>query len=400
MIASNSSDLAKPSFLVDHAVKTINFYIPQCLDDNNGGFYQGYLDEGQVYDSETKDLIGTARFIVDFSLLNLLTNSNKYNSFINHGLDFLINVHKDEENGGYHQIVKRDQPQLKENKRTYSHAFVMLALALAMKSGIKGLRKHLTQVFNTLEDNFWEETHNLYATEASFDFSNILSYRGQNCNMHITEGLIATYEATGEEKYISRAFNVARRVTQDLAGQTNGLIWEHYTEDWNVDKEYNKDDPENLYRPFGFLTGHLLEWSKLLLILERYRKADWQRKTALRLFDKATEIGWDYKNLGLTYTFDFNKKILVEDRYYWVQAEGIAASYLLWKLTGEDDYLNWYNDIWNYSLDNLVDAKHGGWFRIVDKEGQKRDNRKSIPGKTDYHTINACYDVYRAAETD
>lgn len=117
------------------------------------------LYDGTIYDKNTKDLIGSARFVVDFSLLNLLTDSRKYDSSINHGLDFLLDVHKDKKNGGYHRLVVKDRPRVRENKRTYSHAFVLLALATAMKSGISGLKKYLTEVYDTLEKHFWEADH-------------------------------------------------------------------------------------------------------------------------------------------------------------------------------------------------------------------------------------------------
>lgn len=382
-------------FVKTHALDTLGFYVPQCVDEQNGGFYQTFLKDGTVCDDTKKDLIGTARFIVDFSLVSLMTGSNNYDSFIEHGLEFLLEVHEDKKYGGFFQTVTGKIPVKDEDKRAYSHAFALLAFSRAFEAGFEKAESYITSVFELMEETFWEERFGLYATQVSRDLTSLSSYRGQNANMHMVEGLIAAYEATGEEKYIKRAMKVARRIAVELANECGGLIWEHYTSSWDVDPDYNKDDPENIYRPFGFLPGHLLEWSKLLLILERYEQEDWLKEKSVELYRKAIEHGWDKERKGFNYTFDFERNVLNQDRYYWVHAEAVAVSFLLWARTGNKKYLNWYEEFWNYSLDNLVDNENGGWYRVVDQEGKPFEEKKSIPGKTDYHTINACYDIYK-----
>jgi hypothetical protein len=43
-----------------------------------------------------------------------------------------------------------------------------------------------------------------------------------------------------------------------------------------------------------------------------------------------------------------------------------------------------------------VDHWHGAWYRILSPENGKLSDEKSPAGKTDYHTMGACYDVLRA----
>ncbi|MFO7791068.1 MAG: OmpA family protein, partial [Bacteroidales bacterium] len=56
------------------------------------------------------------------------------------------------------------------------------------------------------------------------------AYRGQNANMHTCEAMLAAYEATGERRYLDRAREVAHALTVRLAAETDGLLWEHYTQ--------------------------------------------------------------------------------------------------------------------------------------------------------------------------
>ena len=70
--------------------------------------------------------------------------------------------------------------------------------------------------------------------------------------------------------YALAARGVGRVVLCEQAALANGLVWEHYHADWSVDWDYNKDDKTNIFRPWGYQPGHLTEWAKLLLILERH----------------------------------------------------------------------------------------------------------------------------------
>jgi mannose/cellobiose epimerase-like protein (N-acyl-D-glucosamine 2-epimerase family) len=76
-----------------------------------------------------------------------------------------------------------------------------------------------------------------------------------------------------------------------------------------------------------------------------------------------------------------------------VQAESFASAWRLYQATGDRDFLQNYLDLWHWSWQYLVDHHYGAWFRIVSAEGTKLENTKSPAGKTDYHTMGACWDV-------
>jgi len=82
-----------------------------------------------------------------------------------------------------------------------------------------------------------------------------------------------------------------------------------------------------------------------------------------------------------------------DDKYFWVQAESLAAAQLLFEGTGEKKYDEWYQRIWAYSWEHFVDHKYGAWYRILHRDNSKYDDEKSPAGKTDYHTMGACYEV-------
>lgn len=390
-------DCRNPEFLRDQAFNLIKFYKSQVKDNENGGYYCAYLDNGEVYDKNIKDLISTTRFIINFCFGIFLGGPQEYKDYIRHGIEFLEIIHRDEVNDGYHQFALGHKPII-GNKRTYGQAFCLCAVSNAYRAGIKEAYPLIGRIYNFTENLLWDNENSLYVDECSNDFQEISPYRGQNSNMHMTEAMLAAYEATNEKRYLDRAYELAFKITMELAKKSRGMIWEHYNSSWEIDWEYNKNDPKNLYKPYGFLPGHFTEWSKLLMILERYKPDDWQLQVAERLFNNAIQWGWDPKNRCLNYTFDSDGNILDNERYYWTHTETIAAAAVLGLRTGNHDYWNIYDECWKYSVKFFIDKKYGGWYRVLSNDNKPLNNKKSPPGKTDYHVIGACYEVVRSME--
>jgi len=385
-----------PTFLKTHIRAILEFYHPQCIDHTYGGYINQLRDDGSIYDCNTKHLVGTCRFIFNYAVGTMLFADQRYQDALEHGIHFLQTHHHDDVRGGYHWILDR-QTVIDPTRHCYGHAFVLLALSMAHQAGIN-LAAEIDKVYELLEAKFWREEDQLYADETSADWHQVSPYRGQNANMHMCEAMLAAFEATRNEVFLDRALLLARRVCVDLASQADGLIWEHYTTSWTIDWDYNKNDPRNLFRTYGFVSGHFTEWSKLLLLLERHRQEGWMLERAKSLFDTALTKSWDERRGGMTYTFGPEGNVLDPDRYYWVLAETIAASAVLAARTGNEAYWGWYDRLWAWSWQHLVDTERGGWYRILNEDNQRYDDLKSPPSKTDYHPLGACYEVIKTTK--
>lgn len=387
------TDLWSRSFLQDQIEKIVNFYYPECIDEKLGGYINQFRDDGSIFDDQTKHLVGTCRFVYIFSIAAILTEKSEYKEAARHGVQFLLNHHR-QPKGGYAWILEG----LKVNDATnhcYGHAFVLLAFATSLKAGIQESAEPLVETFNLMERRFWRQDDRLYVDEISSDWSIVDPYRGQNANMHTCEAMIAAFEATGETNYLDRATALAIRVCVDMTQQSDGMIWEHYDKKWDPDWQYNLDDPKNLFRPFGYLVGHWMEWAKLLLILEENNPQEWMLPHAKRLFNAAIEQGWDHDSGGMNYAVSPNGEIIDTDRYYWVLSETVAAAGLLANRTGDSTYTDWYSKSWTWSLENLVDQQYGGWYRVLDNKNQRYNDLKSPASKTDYHPVAACWEVLK-----
>ena len=397
MSLSSPDNFFSEEFLTSHIKSIFKFY-DDIVVDAEGGYFQNFKDDGTVFNPKFKQLVSSTRIIVNYAHgSTLFANevcSEQYKQIALHGLEFLEQVHWREDRQYYAWTLEGDIP-LDMTQQAYGYAFVLLAYAAIHKNNIRDTLADMDKTYERLESRFWQSEYGLYADEISPD-GILETYRGQNANMHLCEAMIAAYEASHDEKYLQRASEIAENISGRQAGLTDGLVWEHYQQNFQPDWDYNRDDPKNLYRPWGFQPGHQTEWTKLLLSLYRYNKDQSLLNRAKDLFDRAYDTAWDEQHGGLIYGFDPEGKWCDDDKYFWVQAESFAAAAMLYQVTGESRYLDCYQSLWRYSWKHMVDHQYGAWFRVLKRDNSKYSDEKSSAGaKCDYHTLGACYEVLR-----
>lgn len=374
-------------FLEQHIAKTLQFYEPRAVDPA-GGFFHYFLDDGTVYNRTHRHLVSATRFVFNGAMARRHSGRAAVTDWARHGLAHLAAFRLP--SGLYAWTVNHGHIE-DATVMAYGQAFVLLAKAHAFSVGC-ATREEVADAFDRMNDAFFKAADQAYADEITPE-GTLLDYRGQNANMHMCEACLAAHEFTGEARYLDRAEMLIERFAFDLASQSGDLVWEHYHADWSVDWDYNKDNPGNIFKPWGFQTGHQTEWAKLLMIAHQFRPNPRWVERAAHLQRAAYRHGWDAQHGGLIYGFAPDHSPCDTDKYFWVQAESFASAWRLWRHTGEAEFLQQYQAIWQWSWAHMVDHEHGAWFRILGADGRKLENTKSPAGKVDYHTMGACWDV-------
>ena len=306
---------------------------------------------------------------------------------VDHGMDFLWGRQRDAQRGGYFWSVN-DRGAVNDTKQAYGHAFVLLAASSAMVVGHPDAGRLLADVSQVIRARFWDAGAGAMREEFAADWSSIGEYRGQNSNMHMTEALMAAFEATGEAAYLAMAEQIAALIINQHARAEGWRVAEHFTADWQVDRAYAGDP---MFRPAGTTPGHALEWSRLLIQLWQLggQTHGWMREAAEALFLHTCDIGWDRARGGFYYTLDWQDVPDRRDRYWWPCAEAIAAAAVLRQVGGDARFEMWYRRVWSFAATHLIDAAGGGWFPELDDD--LRPVAHVFSGKPDlYHAVQAC----------
>ncbi len=389
-LGGESSWLLNPShqqWLLAGAHRLIDFFQHAAMDPA-GGFYE-LDDEGNPFPGAARSLVTTTRLTHAFALAHLLGHPGA-GLLADHGLRSLTTMHHDPVHGGYYWVAGKGDTD--RRKQAYGHVHVLLAASSAAVAERPGAAELLQDISSLLGKRFGTGTAGLLADEFEQDWKGPTAYRGQNCNMHFVEALLAAFDATGDRSYLDRAQQIAGKLIAELAAGNQWRLAEHYTERWEVDPEFGRDDPESLFWPYGSIIGHWLEWARLLLQLRaalgQSGSEDWMLPAARRLFDLAVREGWDTRIGGFIYTVEFDGRPFNRDRYWWTHAEAIGAAAVLAGVTGEPEYERWYRTFWDFVESHFIDHRRGGWYPQLDR----RNGHSDTPwkGKPDlYHSLQA-----------
>ncbi|WP_049903744.1 AGE family epimerase/isomerase [Halococcus agarilyticus] len=373
-----------PELLRARTCRLLQFYWPDIVDRRFGG-YVAQLDErdGHVYDGRSKHLVATCRAIHNFAIGVAIDGPTYCRAAAEHGLHFLRHVQWDEEDEGYDWLLS-GRETADDTRHCYGHAFAVLATARAVEVGLPDANAELERALGVLDERFFEPEYGLYADAASGDWSAYHQYRGQNANMHACEALLAAYEATGDEAHLDRAATVAASLVRDRADEA-GRVWEHYTTEWEPDLAYNRDEPDHLFRPWGYQPGHHAEWAKLLCHLAEHRDDAWLVPRAKELFDTAVAIGWDENHGGFHYTVDESGEPVVADKYGWALAEGIGAAARL--AVHDETYLEWYDRLQGCATDHVVNPRFGNWYERLSHDWSWDGPNHGTAVEPGYHPV-------------
>ena len=119
-----------PEFLTQHSQSILDFYDKRVVD-KTGGFYQNFYDNGELFKPE-------------------------YHDIAKHGLNYVEQVHWQEDSQTYAWTLENHQP-VDMTQQAYGYAFVLLAYSAAKKANIITSDEPLLKVYQLLEQRFWQK---------------------------------------------------------------------------------------------------------------------------------------------------------------------------------------------------------------------------------------------------
>ena len=330
-------------------------------------YYLG--DDGRPLKDRNRETWITSRMAHVYSIGTFL-NDSQSKELATKAICGLKDELHDPKNGGYYAGLTKDGA-IVPTKQCYAHAFVILAGCSGLLANIPGAKALLEDALEVYDHYFWNEEDGLASDTWNTEFTVCDPYRGLNANMHSVEAFLAVYDTLGDKKYYDRAKRVIEHVLA-WAKANDWRIPEHYTSDWQMDLECNKDNPADQFKPYGATPGHGIEWARLITQWALAGKEDAHYiESAQALFDRAIEDGWCADGAkGIVYTTDWQGKPIVHDRMHWTLAEAINTSATLYKVTGKQGYADLYAQFIQYLDECVYDHKHGSWYHQLDRENK------------------------------
>ncbi|WDR06325.1 AGE family epimerase/isomerase [Devosia rhodophyticola] len=373
-------------WLMRQANNLFDFFQETSIDPD-GGFYE-LDDKGNALNADHNICqIHTATRMVHCFAVGALIGRPGSDEMVDHGMRFIWERLRDERHGGYFWSCDRNGP-VNTIKQAYGHAFVLLAASSAKLAGHRLADQMLADVTEVINTRFWDDKRGAVREEFNADWSPVAEYNGQNSNMHMTEALMAAFQATGEKSYLDKAERIAELIIGKHAVAMDYRVAEHFDGDWVLDKSYLGNE---MFRPAGTTPGHWLEWSRLLLQLWTlgHKRLSWMTDASRQLFRRSIELGWDDKHGGFFYTLDWDNKPVMTEKLWWPLSEAIGAAAYLSDHDRDQFFQLWYRKLWDFAANHLIDTKSGGWRSELTTD--LRPSARLFTGKPDiYHALQAC----------
>jgi N-acylglucosamine 2-epimerase len=112
-------------------------------------------------------------------------------------------------------------------------------------------------------------------------------------------------------------------------------------------------------------------------------------KTALQIFETASDWGWDKEYGGYIYFTDVNgrppEQLEHDMKLWWVHDEALIGALLAYSITGEKKYWDLFEKVHAYSFGHFADKECGEWYGYLHKDGTVSHTQKGSMWKGPFH---------------
>lgn len=388
----------------------LHFWLPDCIDETNGGYFNCYDNEGRHLLSHDKYTWSQGRFAWVFSKLAMMENTftleqrEKYLTIAKSGIDFLKKhclISPDDyrcvflmDEKGNHKYVKGFS-QL--DMSIYADCFVILAFSkfaeaadneeayiFSRKLYESSINRIKSGNFNTLPYPlskkfrahgipmiFSNVTRELYSSAKKFD-SDYCEALLENLN-YFTEDVLTNF--VDDNHVLHEIIYSDNRFIDNILGQ--------------------HANPGHTLEDMWFMidASDLLEKPEHIPLIASIAK-------------KALKIGWDEKYGGLLHFCGIDGgepvgnsagienetmyKQLVDswdDKLWWPHSEALYTCLLCYDRTHDNEFLEQYGKVFNYTFEHFPnpDREIGEWVQILSRDGKPTQKVVALPVKDPYH---------------
>ena len=355
------------------------FWEEHSIDGEYGGFFTCLLRDGQVYDTD-KFIWLQARQVWTFSkLYNDLRKENVWLEIALGGADFLEKYGRDKNHNWYFSLTRQGDP-LVAPYNIFSDCFACMAFGqLYLATGEAKYASISIQTFQNIL-NRQEQPKGKFEKR----MTNTRPMKGFALPM-----ILANLCLEIEHLLDSDTLNKTLDQCQDI------ILTKFYREDLGIIVESISSDDALVDSMEGRLLnpGHAIEACWFLMDVGR-------RNNDMQLINKATkialqmiELGWDQEHSGIFYFLDRKghpmEQLEWDQKLWWVHLESLVAMIKGYAFSGNEECLQWFEKLHEYSWNKFHDPEFGEWFGYLKRDGTRLNDAKGGKWKGCFHVPRA-----------
>lgn len=377
----------------------LKYWSKHSLDNENGGFV-GQIDfNDHVIANTEKGAVLNARILWSFSSGYKVTKNESHKKSAKRAFEFLSDHFYDPEFGGLFWSINADKTPKDTKNQIYALAFAIYGLSeyYAISKDDKALEMAIN-LYLKIQEHSYDPANKGYFEALTRDWQPIEDLRlsdkdanekkTMNTHLHIVEAYANLFKVWKDKTLQSDIIELLATVEKHFINTKTGHLRLFFDENW-------------IEKPDVISYGHDIEAAWLLLqcaeISEDQTLIENYTKHAIQMAE-VTKEGLDTDG-GLWYEFDPEKKELVAEKHWWVQAEALIGFYNAYQLTGDEIYLDIVYKNWKFIKKYIVDKENGEWFWGINRDYTAIEKDKAGFWKCPYHNSRACSELINRIKT-
>ena len=369
------------------------YWTTKMIDTVNGGFYGRVDTNEQVYPDAGKGSILNARLLWTFSSAFRVLGDSSYLHLANRAKDYIMTYFIDREYGGGYNTVKANGEPDDVRKSTLAESYFIYAFAEYYRAtGDKTILDEAIKIFELLEKNALDKENNgyfeVYTRDWQRSHDRLLNEKSEKdektmiSHLHLVEAYAGLYRVWPTERMGERLENVLNVFNDKIVDKKT------FHTIYFLDRQWNATTQIDSY-------GHDIEASWLIVEAARLLKdpelIEEVENLSIKIADAAAE-GLQPDGSLLTEK-DKATGHTVTIRSWWEQAETIVGYLNAFEITGDESYLDKAMKGWSYTKKYFVDYKNGGWYSLVNENGEPAGRDKANYWTCPYHNGRMCMEV-------
>ncbi|HEY6504044.1 MAG TPA: AGE family epimerase/isomerase [Chitinophagaceae bacterium] len=373
----------------------LDYWIKYTIDEKNGGFIGSLDNDNNADPASPKGVVLNSRILWTFSAAYQYEKKQEYLDMASRAYKYIVNHFVDRKYGGVYWSVDSKGAPLDARKQIYGLAFCIFGLTEYYKASGERIALHLAKdIFEHIENNSFDKKNDGYLEAFTQGWKLIDDLRlsekddnekkTMNTHLHIIEAY-ANLSSVCPDKRIKE------RIRQTLD------VFEEYIIDKQTSHLHLFMDENWEVKSSLVSYGHDIEAAWLLLecaeIINDEECIQRFKDLSIKLADAAAE-GLD-KDGGLWYEYEPAKDHLIKEKHSWPQAEAMVGFFNAYQLTGNEKYLHYSANTWEFVKQHLKDNSNGEWFWGVYEDYSAMNKEKAGFWKCPYHNSRACLELIR-----
>jgi cellobiose epimerase len=369
------------------------YWSAKMIDTINGGFYGRVDAKEQVYPDSEKGGILNARLLWTFSSAYRVLGDSSCLHLANRAKDYILRFFIDREYGGGYRTVKANGEPGDVRKHILTESYFIYALAEYYRAtGDKAALDEAIKIFDLIEKYAYDPEANgyfeVYTKDWKRSHDRLLNEKSEKdektmiTHLHLLEAYAGLYRVWPEKRMQERLRNILEVFNDKIVDKKS------FHTNYFLDRNWNATTQIDSY-------GHDIEGSWLMVeaarLLNDARLIDNVEKLSIKVADAAAE-GLQPDGSLLTEK-DKATGHIVTIRSWWEQAETIVGYLNAFEITGNEKYLDNAVNGWNYTKKHFVDYTNGGWFSLVNENGEPAGRDKANYWTCPYHNGRMCMEV-------